>query len=136
MTGAAWALGALVLYVVISARVGDAFPFSRYSMYASVTRRTDAAVVSVRVGGVETPAARLERFVGLDPEALHPRGYACSQEWVLWEVKRWVAEHLAAEADPDSVPVEIGFRVLRFDGGALSERFVPLASGRAHWRRR
>lgn len=136
MTGALWAAAAMVVYMLVSFRVGDRFPFSRYSMYASVRQRTEGAVFSVRVGGVETPVARLDRFVGIDPDALSPRGFPCSQEWVVWEVRRWVGDHLADRADADAVAVELGFRLVRLQDGRLEERFVPLAAGRAHWRAR
>ncbi len=136
MTPVLWALAGLFAYMAISLRLGDAFPFSKYSMYAGLKGRDEGAVLSVRVGGVETPVASLDRFVGIDPAAIDAAGRPCSQQWVVVEVRRWVAEHLAAEAGPDAVEVELGFRHLRVDGHVLTERFERVAIGRAHPRRR
>lgn len=134
MTATLWSLGAMILYGVVASRVGDSFPFSMYSMYARLRGRVEGAVLSVRVAGQEVRAAQLRDFVGVDPVLVTPDGYPCSQQWAVYEVQRWIAEHQATEAAADAVEVEVGFRVIRVEQFRLEERFVLLTAGSARWR--
>lgn len=131
-----WAFTAFFTYMAVSLLVGDTFPFSRYSMYAKLRNRVEGAVFAVRVAGQLVPVGELERFVGVDPAKVDPEGYPCSQQWVVYEARRWIEANGAAEADDTSVEVEVGFRILRLERFVLQERWAPLTSGRAHRRSR
>jgi hypothetical protein len=123
-------------YVAASLRVGEAFVLSRYEMYAELRGRAEGAIFYVRAGDALVGAQRLDRFVGVDTNALTPTGFPCSQEWVVWETRRWIEDHRAPAARDDAVPVELGFRIVSVRDFRLSERVVPLARGHAHWRGR
>ncbi len=135
-----WASAAMCTYVLVSLAVGDRFPFSRYSMYASLKGRVQGAVLYVEADGVAVDIARLWRFSGVDPTRIDPRGHPCSQEWAVYEVRRWVAEHLEAglplPEEAGRVPVEIGFRLVSVEGFKLHEDRVLLTRGSASWRPR
>ena len=130
-----WATGALLVYAAISLAVGDVFPFSRYSMYAKLRGRVEGAVFAVRVGEARVPIGELEGFAGLDPEKVSPDGYPCSQQWVVFEAKRWIEHHRVDTPAADAVDIEIGFRILRLEAFTLHERWAPLTAGRARRRR-
>jgi hypothetical protein len=136
LTHVAVALVALAVYCLVSLQVGDRFPFSRYVMYAQLKGRTEGAVLGLRVAGKEVPATSLEGFVGLDPSRIDARGYPCSQEWAVHETRRWVEEHQGALPSADSVPVEVGFRIVSVEQFRLLERWVPLTAGTAQRVRR
>ncbi|GDX80548.1 hypothetical protein LBMAG42_23590 [Deltaproteobacteria bacterium] len=136
MTGVLWALGAGLVYAAIALRFPDRYPFATYSMYAKLRDRVEGAVLYVRVGEELVSIGALEAFAGLDAALVTPKGYPCSQEWVVWETRRWIEANLATEARPDAVDVEVGFRILRVENFVLHERCVVLASGRASWRSR
>lgn len=135
LTSALWASTAMVVYALISLRVGDWFPFSKYSMYAALSGRVTGAVLYVEADGQPANIVRLDQFSGIDPGHIDPKGHPCSQQWVVWETQRWVAEHLDPNA-PGEVDVEIGFRLVTVEQFRLSETRVALARGRACWRRR
>lgn len=134
MIATLWSIGAMILYSIVAMRVGDTFPFSKYSMYARLRGRVEGAVLSVRAAGKEVRAAQLCDFVGVDPALVTPDGYPCSQQWAVYEVQRWIADNQAAEAGADAVEVEVGFRIIRVEAFRLEERFVSLSKGRARWR--
>lgn len=136
MSGALWALGAGLVYSAIALRFPDRYPFATYSMYAKLRDRVEGAVLYVRVGEELVSIGALEAFAGLDPALVTPAGYPCSQEWVVWEARRWIETNLVGEARPGAVDVEVGFRILRVENFVLNERRVPLASGRASRRPR
>ena len=134
LTGALWALSALMVYVTLSLRVGDVFPFSKYSMYARLRERVEGAVLFVTYDGVEVAPTALTDFVGLEPAKISAAGFPCSQEWVVHETRRWVEDHLGATG-PDHRRVELGFRIIRMEAYKLTERREVLTSGAARRRR-
>lgn len=131
-----WALAAGLIYAAIALRFPDRYPFATYSMYAKLRDRVEGAVLYVRVGDELVSIGELEAFAGLDPAAIRPDGYPCSQEWVVWETRRWIEANLAGAPREGAVDVEIGFRILRVENFVLHERRVPLAAGRASRRSR
>jgi hypothetical protein len=130
----AFASVAAVVYAAVSLRVGDRFPFSRYSMYAKLRDRREGAVLYVTADGRDTGIHTLDAFHGIDPDHVTFDGYPCSQQWVVVEAQSWVRRHVSATAPADAVPVEIGFRILRVEGTVLHERRAVLARGTARRR--
>ncbi len=128
-----WAAATCFLYVVISLVVGDRFPFSRYSMYASTAGRSHGAVLYCKADGEFVDVHRLDGFAGIDPAAIYPEGLACSLEWKVHEARRFIEQHQAAPgAEPGAVRVELGYRLLQVDErGVLTQRFRPVAHGTA-----
>ncbi len=136
MSGVLWALAAGLIYSAIALRFPDRYPFATYSMYAKLRDRVEGAVLYVRVGEALVSIGQLEAFVGVDPALVSPQGYPCSQEWVVWETRRWIEANVAPTEREGAVDVEIGFRILRIERFQLQERREPLVTGRAHWRKR
>ena len=135
MTEITIAVVAMLLYIAISLAVGDVFPFSRYSMYASLTNRSEGAVFFVRTGERFIAADELEAVHGIDVPALDPKLVPCSQQWLVYEAQRWLESHLVDAPPEDSVPIEIGYRMLRVEkGGAVSMRLEVLTTGRGRLR--
>mgnify|MGYP001480237886 CR=1 FL=1 len=130
MTGAIVALVACVAYVLVSLVVGDRYPFSRYSMYARLTTRSEGAVLYVRAGDRFVRPEALAVVHGLDIAIVQPRGKPCSQEWLVYEAQRWLEQHSGKSPPENGVPVEVGWRMLRVDAaGMLHERLEPITSG-------
>ena len=124
------ALVACILYIVISLLVGDRFPFSRYSMYATLTRRQEGAVLYLKMGERFIAADELVEIHGLDVPALDPKRVPCSQQWAVYEAQRWLSAHSVKTAPKDGAPVEAGYRMLRVEAdGSISMRLIPLTSG-------
>lgn len=122
------ALGAALVYGVISWRVGDLFPFSRYAMYADLNGRAEGAVLVVRAGGREVDFHEVVAWHGIDPALIEPFTVPCSLHWVVFEAQRWIGARTTAA--PLDVPIEIGYRILRCaPSGVVSERFEPRATG-------
>ncbi|MFZ5482336.1 MAG: hypothetical protein ACOZNI_36580 [Myxococcota bacterium] len=135
MVGFAVAAVACVVYVAISLVVGDRFPFSRYSMYASLTTRDEGAVLYVRSGDRFLAPDDLDAVFGLDVPALDPARVPCSQQWAVYEAQRWLASRAAPAPPEGAVPIELGWRMLRVDdAGGLVERLAPVTAGVARLR--
>lgn len=87
---------ALVAYVVVlggGAVFGEAFPFSRYAMYADLRGRHEGARLRVTVNG---RPARLEDYrvvAGVDPDGVLPAGVPSSQEGVVRSTRDWLRTH-------------------------------------------
>ena len=128
-----WAPLAAVVYAAVSTLVGDRFPFSRYSMYASTAVRDHGAVPVFLADAEPAPIDAFDRFAGLDPDTLYPKGLACSLEWQVHEAKRWIRGHRAAFGEePGPVKVAFGFVILRVDAeGRLSEELRLTGEGTA-----
>ncbi len=130
------ALAAMAVYIVISLLVGDRFPFSRYSMYANLTQREQGAVFFVRAGDRFVAADELDAVWGIDVPALDPKLVPCSQQWLVYEAQRWLESHLVEAPPEDSLPLEIGYRMLKVEpDGAVSMRLDVLTQGRGRLRR-
>jgi len=130
------ALAAMLVYMAISLLVGDRFPFSKYSMYADLRTRDEGAVLYVRWGERFVDPDQLEAVHGLDVAALDPKQRPCSQQWLVYEAQRWLADHTLASAPDDGEPVEVGFRLLRIEpDGSLHERLEPVTRGVGRLRR-
>jgi hypothetical protein len=129
------ALIAALVYIAISLVVGDRFPFSRYAMYADLTRRREGAVLYIRADDRFIAPDDLDAVHGIDVAALNTRGVPCSQEWLVHEAKRWLSTHLVENAPEQAVPVEIGWRMLRVDDGTVHERLEPVTHGTGRLRR-
>lgn len=124
------ALVAMLLYMAISLRVGDRFPFSKYSMYADLRTRDEGAVLYVRLGERFVDPDQLEAVHGLDVEALDPKKRPCSQQWLVYEAQRWLRDHTVASVPDGGELVEVGWRLLRIEpDGSLSERLEPMTRG-------
>jgi hypothetical protein len=135
MIGTAIALVACLVYVLVSLAVGDFYPFSRYSMYARLTTRTEGAVLYVKAGEAFVAPDDLDAVCGLDVDAIDPRGVPTSQEWVSHEAMRWLRSR-SVGAIEGGVPIEIGYRMLKVDErGQLHERLAPRTRGTARLRR-
>ncbi len=127
------AAAACGLYVGLSMLVGSRFVFSKYSMYAALTTRSEGAVLYVRAGERFVAPDELDAVHGLDVPALDPTKVPCSQQWVVYEAQRWLQARAVPTPPDGSVPVEVGYRMLRVgDDGALHERLhrVTCGSGR------
>jgi hypothetical protein len=123
-------LVAFAIYVIVSLAVGDLFPFSRYSMYASLSGREEGAVLYVRAGERFVAPDELVQVHGLDVPALDPKRVPCSQQWVVYEAQRWLETHSVADPPEHGVPVEVGYRMLKVEGdGTVSMRLAPKTAG-------
>lgn len=122
------ALGAALVYGLISWRVGDLFPFSRYAMYADLRGRSEGAVLVVRLDGKEVDFHEVVAWHGVDPAAIEPFSVPCSLHWVVFEAQRWIGDHTAAA--PLELPLEVGYRILRCaTSGEVTERFELRGTG-------
>ncbi len=135
MTESLIALIAAIAYVLISLAVGDRFPFSRYSMYADLTTREEGAVLYIRAAERFIAPDDLDAVHGIEVSALSPKGIPCSQEWLVHEAQRWLGNHRVDHPPEDGVPVEVGWRMLRVQEGAVHERLQPVARGIGRLRR-
>ena len=128
------ALAAGVAYFVISLVVGDRFPFSKHSMYASTAMRSESGAVPLLLAdGKPAAVDRFVRFQGLDPDALYPERLPCSLEWQIHEAGRWFRDKAAEPGDaPGPVKVEWGFVIIKArKDGRLTERWFPIQEGTA-----
>ena len=117
-----WGLAACALYVLSCTVIGEAFPFSRFTMYAGLSGRDHAAVPSFELDGQPVDPMDLAAFSGLDPEALVPLGLATSQEHKLAPIAR----HIGANpgSGPGGQQLQVVWRVFRVQDGALTEERV------------
>ena len=121
---------AALAYIVISLVIGDVFPFSKYSMYASIGRRDHGAVLYVKADGVFVRVDELVDFHGIDLDQVYPSGIPCSLEWQVHEAKRWLGNHKADAPGP--VAVEMGFRLIWVAAdGKITEKLRPTVRGTA-----
>ena len=131
---------AALLYILISLAIGDWFPFSRYSMYASIGRRDHGAAPYFKANGEFVRIDHYGDFSGLDLEAMYPRGIPCSLEWQVHEARRWIQRHPAPAGQAEGeavVPVEFGFRLIWVDEqGRLTMTLRPTMQGHARRIRR
>ncbi len=123
---------ALLVYVVVSLLVGDRFPFSRYIMYAALKDRDEGAVLYLRVGDRFLEPQDLRSVFGLDVDALDPKRVPCSQQWIVYEVQRLLRARAADRPPEGSLPLEVGYRMLRVDkSGQVHEKLRPITRGSA-----
>lgn len=127
-----WALAGFVVFAVIGWFVKNLYPFSAYSMYASVAAMRRSHVPKFWAAGEEARVSDYVDFEGIDADAMMPAHTPCTLTWIVHEAKRWVSEHSGTGGD---VEVEWGFiRVdIREDGGVDSEKWV-VCRGRARRR--
>jgi len=128
------ALAGFIAYFVISLVVGDRFPFSKHSMYASTAVRNESGAVPLLLAAGKPAAVdRYERFQGLDPDNLYPDGLPCSLEWQIHEAGRWIRDKTAPAGDaPGPVKVEWGFVIVKArKDGRLTERWFAIQEGTA-----
>jgi|GEM_PF-3612334 len=131
LTPLLWAAGVGTAYVVLSAWLGEVFPFSRYAAYARTANRTEGSALVVLADGVEARLSDFDGFAGFDLQELRRLGNRSSQAWELHEVERWLTEHAG---DGGEVGVEIV--VHRYVAGArgFNHEATVAASGRARRR--
>lgn len=127
------ALAAALAYIIISLIVGDFFPFSKHSMYASTAMRDKGAVPLLLAENQPTEIDRYVRFQGIDPNKMYPPGLPCSLEWQVHEAGRWLRNNLdAPDSPPGPVKVSWGFVILRVQpDGSIQERWRPVQEGTA-----
>jgi len=125
---------AAVVFAALSLLVGDRFPFSKHSMYASTAARDNTGAVPLFLAhGKPAPIDQYERFLGLDPDTLYNKDLPCSLEWQIHEAGRWMRDKAAASDDPPGpVPVAWGFVIIRVqDDGSLKETWLQKQTGTA-----
>ncbi len=127
---------AALVYIVVSLAIGDWFPFSRYSMYASIGARDHGAAPYCKANGEFTTVDRLEHFGGFDVAHIYPQGIPCSLEWQVHEARRWIEAHMAPpDGGPGDVAMEFGFRLIWVDDkGHITEKLRPTLNGTARRR--
>ncbi|MDP2307392.1 MAG: hypothetical protein Q8P18_15305 [Pseudomonadota bacterium] len=124
------AICAALVYGLVSWRVGERFPFSRYAMYADLEDRREGAVLVVHADGREVEFQDVTAWYGITPEAIEPFSVPCSLHWVVFEAQRWIRDRTAASPDGLTVRVEVGYRIFRVTPeGDVVERIAPRASG-------
>ena len=126
-----WAWAPLLgsLYVLVSWRTHDFFPFSRYAMYSSAVTRTVGAVPMFRVEGEAVAIGGYTDFSGFSPDTFYPPGIPCSLEWMVHEAQHYVEGHLT-EQDIGDTKIEWGFMVISVDSdGTIQESFEPIQTG-------
>jgi len=123
LTELAWALSAFGVFAVIGWFVKNLYPFSAYSMYASVATMRESNVPKLWADGVEASVADFVDYAGFEPEQMMPAHTRCTLSWIVHEAKRHVAEH---RGDGGEVCVEWGFVnvLIEDDGSVRSERRV------------
>lgn len=124
------------LYLALSLRLGERFVFSRYSMYSTLGARDHGAVPIVLADGQPAEIDAFEAFSGISVADIYPDGIACSLEWRVRELERWVASHQAAPgAVPGPVRIELGFLLLKVAAnGELHEEQRITARGQGRKR--
>ena len=122
-----WALGALLLQLALAAWVGERFPISRYSMYASNAPHERGAVPVVLANGEPADVEDFVDFSGLDLVRWSPPE-PCSLEYILADARRWIEAHPGSGGD---VEIGLAFVVVTLADGALHEETVVLQRGRA-----
>lgn len=126
------ALAAALAYIIISLIVGDFFPFSKHSMYASTAMRDKGAVPLLLADKQPAEVDHFVRFQGIDPKEMYPPRLPCSLEWQVREATRWVENNLDAGGEPGPVQVSWGFVILRVQpDGSIQERWRPVQQGTA-----
>jgi hypothetical protein len=129
------ALAAFAVFFVGGLDVGELYPFSRFSMYAAIAPREEAAIPTFRANGQDVEPEALTGFFGLNPDGLAaPEGVVTSTDHVLRERAAWIRANTAPAPGP--VTVEIGWELWRLDPqtGALTRRALLLQTGSARWR--
>lgn len=128
-------IAAFAVFFVGALDVGELYPFSRFSMYAAIAPREEAAIPTFRADGQDVSPEALTSFFGVNPEGLAaPEGIVTSTDHVLRERAAWIRAHTATTPGP--VTVEIGWELWRIDPetGALTRRALLLQTGSARWR--
>ena len=129
------ALAAFAVFFVGGLDVGERYPFSRFSMYAAIAPREEAAIPTFRANGRDINPEALTGFFALNPDGLAaPEGIVTSTDHILRERAAWIRANGATAPGP--VTVEIGWELWRIDPktGALTRRALLLQTGSAQWR--
>ena len=127
-----YAAGGFALFALIGWFVKNVYPFSAYSMYASVAAMKESNVPRLWADGEEARVSDFVDYEGFGPDEMMPPHTPCTLHWVVHEAKRWVAEHRGEGGD---AVVEWGFVnvVVGDDGSVRTERRV-VCTGRARRR--
>jgi hypothetical protein len=126
---------AFVVYGLIGWFVKNLYPFSAYSMYASVAAMRDSNVPVFYAAGEEASIADYVAFEGFGSGDMWPEPRRCTLMWMVHEARRWVDEHPAGAGDAPEVPVAWGFwRVEILEGGAIARHLEIVCRGRARAR--
>lgn len=129
-----FALGAFVTVLLGTLLFGETFPFSRFSMYANVGRRSETAVPVFWADGRVVDPWSYERFSGLDlAQVLVPKTLPGSLNYKTDDGYRWISEHLAREGEPRGpVRFAAGYVTVRLSAnGELTHQPHVLTEGRA-----
>ncbi len=129
------------LWTVASLLIGEAHPFSLYSMYAASSSRDEGAVPVFQADGKTANLFDFTVFSGINPGEMLPHGIPCSQVYRVEEAKAWIAAHSSFSTPipmgkgARRVSVRYGYMLLKVNSqGVLQKRFQWVASGTA-WKR-
>jgi hypothetical protein len=130
-----WALGGFIFYFVVGYVTENLYPFSAYSMYASVPGMTYSGVPTFFVKGEVAVMSEYVDFVGLNTKRMMPPEMRCTLSWMVYEAERWIMEHKATETGPTHVDVAWGYRVVSVEEDGSIHTSVEIACrGRARKR--
>ncbi len=124
---AALGLATCAALVVANLAVGEAFPFSRFRMYAGLGDRDHAALPHFELDGAPVDPLSLAAFRGIDPDHLVPPVVATSREHKLAAIRRHVVAHPAPDDAPEAAAGHLSliWTLYQLDDGALrTERRV------------
>ena len=106
------ALFAMALYMVIAGGVGEVWPFSRFTMYASIPK--DAAVPMLKVNGKDHFPEEFVDFYGCGAEQIRlPCDIPSRVGWRQDEIGHWVSRHSAET--PGEVDIHFGYQMVIVD---------------------
>jgi len=124
------ALVAFVAYGLGCVLLGEAFPFSRYDMYARGSARDAGAVPVFLADGQPVEPSALRSYYGLDPASLRaPEGVACTLGYIVEDRAAWVAAHPADAPGP--IRIQVGFDEVRLVDGEVRHAVRVTGEGTA-----
>ena len=136
-----WAVLSCLVYLFTAFTAGEVFPFSRFSMYASLDDRVHrhgdvsrSAVITARVNGKRVRPEDYHHFTGLDPALLiAPCGWANTMQYRVHEVSLWLRRHSRPRGSAEGPDVmEVGFLLIESrDGVHRTESWRPVTRGNA-----
>lgn len=130
------AAAAFACYVAMAWLVGERFPFSRFSMYASLGTYRQSHVPVFLADGHPAEARSFHRFAGIDPEVIAPGTRICSLNHRIDEDARWIAAHRAGVGEaPGPVMVAYGFVPIRLEEDRIERGRVEIVARGTAWPR-
>ena len=130
-----WAFAGFLFYLVVGHLTVNMYPFSAYSMYASVPKMNRSGVPTFFVNNREAVLCEYVDFIGINPKQLLPLGMECTLTWMVAEAERWISEHSTSETSREHIDVAWGYQVVTVhDDGQISTEVVITCRGRARKR--